>query len=148
MKHLVFYFDAPSAAVREVFDALPQGLAGASVETSYQPLHPLGDQTHPAMILTQQLALACATVGGRPNRWVCEQLLHGAAAEPLHLLQQRLAPPRDPQDAALVAELQAATAQAVARGVGGGATIECDGRLFAGLAGLDALLAWVWPDGV
>lgn len=141
MKHLVFYFDAPSPQVREVFDQLPQRLQGLSFEVSYQPLRPLGEQTHPSMVLAQQLALACAPAGGLPNRWVCSELMHAAAQTDPAGLQQRLAPARDPQGAEVAQALQDATARAVARGIGGGATLEVDGLLFAGLSGLDALAA-------
>ncbi|MEY4563533.1 MAG: hypothetical protein RLZZ618_2810 [Pseudomonadota bacterium] len=146
MKLLTFYFDAVSPEVRAVFDQLPQRLQGASVAVSYQPLYSLGAQTHPSMILMQQLALACAPAGGLPNRWTCERLLALALSGDVAAAQLALAPARDPQGHDVIQELRAATDAAVALGVGGGATLAVDGQLFVGEAGLAALSA-SWAAG-
>jgi 2-hydroxychromene-2-carboxylate isomerase len=101
-----------------------------------------------------RLMIACAPEGGTPNRQVCEQVLchvwHGGldANEPARLqaLRAALAPQRDPESDAVKAELRAATAEAVARGIFGVPTIEVDGRLFWGFDALDMLAAALRGD--
>jgi 2-hydroxychromene-2-carboxylate isomerase len=106
-----------------------------------------------------RLALACANDGIAPNRHVCESVLHhawhggGDANEPQRLaaLTQRLAPRRDPSDAAVKQALKAATDEAISLGLFGVPTIEVDGRFFWGLDALDMLAAYLrgdaWFDG-
>jgi 2-hydroxychromene-2-carboxylate isomerase len=97
---------------------------------------------------------ACAPEGGTPNRQVCERVLRHAwsggldANEPTRLsdLRSALAPQRDPDGAAVKAELRTATDEAVARGIFGVPTIEVDGRLFWGLDALDMLAAYLRGD--
>jgi 2-hydroxychromene-2-carboxylate isomerase len=101
-----------------------------------------------------RLMLARAPEGGTPNRHVCEQVLKHIwqggldANEPARLrdLRSALAPQRDPEGDAVKAELRAATAEAVARGIFGVPTIEVDGRLFWGLDALDMLVAYLRGD--
>lgn len=108
----------------------------------------------------QRLALASAPAGGLPNRRVVELLFRhvwcrGGAdpgdAQAVAGLAQAIAPVRDPAGDEVKAELRAATEQAVARGVFGVPTLECEGRLFWGLDGLPMLRAAMqgdaWFDG-
>ncbi len=123
----------------------------------------------------QRLALACAplpageptaSVGDAeplaapgPNRYVVQALFRhvwegGADANnPARLaaLQAQLTPARDPNSAGVKAQLRAATAAAVARGVFGVPSFECDGRLFWGQDALPMLRAALtgdpWFDG-
>ncbi len=97
-----------------------------------------------------RLALACGPEELTPSRWVCESVLRhvwqGGGADPnaperLDALTRMLAPRRDPAGPEVKAVLQAATADAAARGVFGVPTIEVDGRLFWGLDGFDMLVA-------
>lgn len=106
-----------------------------------------------------RLLLATVPVGGQPNRWACEQVLHhvwrsGAEAEDaarLAALTERLAPGRDPASAEVKDELKAATLSAATRGLFGVPTVEVDGRLFWGLDGLELLSGYLrgepWFDG-
>jgi 2-hydroxychromene-2-carboxylate isomerase len=88
------------------------------------------------------------------NRLVCETLFHhvwrtGAdAADPARLaaLQQALAPARDPGGPEVKAELQEATAAAVAAGVFGVPSFAVDGHLFWGFDALPMLRAWLHED--
>lgn len=101
-----------------------------------------------------RLALACG-----PNRRVVEALFRhtwvgGAdAVDPVRVaaLTAALAPGRDPNGAEVKAELRAATEAAVAAGLFGVPTIECEGRLFWGLDALpmlrDALQGGPWFQG-
>jgi 2-hydroxychromene-2-carboxylate isomerase len=101
-----------------------------------------------------RLALACASEGATPNRYICEQVLHHVwrgGADPndparLAELTQRLAPARDPGDAAVKQALKSATDAAIAKGVFGVPTFELDGRLFWGLDSLDMLAACLRGD--
>ncbi|MBX3605539.1 MAG: 2-hydroxychromene-2-carboxylate isomerase [Piscinibacter sp.] len=106
-----------------------------------------------------RLLIACAPSGGTPNRRTCEAVLRhvwrgGADAnDPARLagLRADLAPPRDPEDAAVKQALKDATAEAVALGLFGVPTIAVDGRLFWGLDALPMLAAYLrgdaWFDG-
>lgn len=107
-----------------------------------------------------RLALACAEPGGTPSRWVVEQLFRHVwcrgGADPnepaaLAALARGLAPRRDPQDAAVKAELRAATAGAAESGVFGVPTLRVSGRDFFGQDGLDQFAAMLagdpWFDG-
>ena len=101
-----------------------------------------------------RLALACG-----PNRYVVETLFRhvwigGAEAgdpDRLAALTAQLAPARDPAGDEVKAELRQRTDAAVATGLFGVPTIECDGRLFWGLDALpmlrDALQGGAWFDG-
>lgn len=96
-----------------------------------------------------RLALACG-----PNRYVCETIFRhvwqgGAdAADPgrLQVLQQQLAPARDPAGDAVKNALRDATAQAVADGLFGVPTFAVDGKLFWGFDALPMLRAWLQGD--
>ena len=57
----------------------------------------------------------------------------------LQLLAHTLAPQRDPQSAEVKGELRQAGQEALALGVFGVPTIECEGRLFWGLDSLEML---------
>ena len=106
-----------------------------------------------------RLGVACAPVGGTPNRRVCERLFHhvwhggGDANDPARLqaLSDALNPQRDPDADEVKEALKAATAQAAARGLFGVPTIEVDERPFWGLDALPMLAAYLradaWFDG-
>ena len=101
-----------------------------------------------------RLLLACAPLGGTPNRRVCEAVLRhvwqggGDANDPATLaaLTQELAPRIAPQDESVKQALKDATANALALGIFGVPTVEVDGRLFWGLDGLDMLAACLRGD--
>ena len=101
-----------------------------------------------------RLLLACAPVGGTPNRRVCEAVLRHVwqggrdANEPARLatLGQQLAPHLAPDDAAVKQALKEATASALALGIFGVPTIAVEGRLFWGLDSLDMLAACLRGD--
>jgi 2-hydroxychromene-2-carboxylate isomerase len=102
-----------------------------------------------------RLLMACAPADGTPNRRVCEAVLHhvwrGAGADAndparLAALRAALAPERDPAGDDVKQALKDATAAALARGVFGVPTVECDGRLFWGLDALPMLAACLRGD--
>ena len=111
------------------------------------PLHtPLQHPFNPIALL--RLVLATAPAGGTPNRRAVETVLRhvwcGAGADAtdparLQLLAHTLAPQRDPQSAEVKGELRQAGQEALALGVFGVPTIECEGRLFWGLDSLEML---------
>jgi 2-hydroxychromene-2-carboxylate isomerase len=111
------------------------------------PLHtPLQHPFNPIALL--RLVLATAPAGGTPNRRAVETVLRhvwcGAGADAtdparLQLLAHTLAPQRDPQSAEVKSELRQAGQEALALGVFGVPTIECEGRLFWGLDSLEML---------
>ena len=98
-----------------------------------------------------RLLHACAPAGGTPNRLACETVLrhiwqggHDANdAQRLADLTERLAPRRRADDPDVKQALKDATGAAVARGVFGVPTVECEGRLFWGLDALPMLGAWL-----
>jgi 2-hydroxychromene-2-carboxylate isomerase len=106
-----------------------------------------------------RLLVACAPVGGTPNRRACEAVLRhvwqggGDANDPARLaaLTQELAPAQTPSDERVKQALKDSTAQALARGVFGVPTVEVDGRLFWGLDALPMLAGYLrgepWFDG-
>jgi 2-hydroxychromene-2-carboxylate isomerase len=107
-----------------------------------------------------RLAIAAAPAGGSPNRRVVELLFRHAwcrgGADPnepvaLAALTEAVAPERDPGSDEVKAELRDATAGALAAGVFGVPTFECDGRQFWGQDALPmlraAMLADPWFDG-
>lgn len=90
-----------------------------------------------------------------PNRRHCETVLHhvwrgdGAdALDPQRLaaLRERLAPARDPDGDDVKRELREASDEAVARGLFGVPTVECQGRLFWGFDALPMLRAMLDGD--
>ena len=111
------------------------------------PLHtPLQHPFNPIALL--RLVLATAPAGGTPNRRAVETVLRhvwcGAGADatdPARLqgLAHTLAPQRDPQSVEVKSELRQAGQEALALGVFGVPTIECEGRLFWGLDSLEML---------
>lgn len=111
------------------------------------PLHtPLQHPFNPIALL--RLLLATAPAGGTPNRRAVETVLRhvwcGAGADAtdparLQRLANTLAPQRDPQSTEVKGELRQAGQQALALGVFGVPTIECEGRLFWGLDSLEML---------
>ena len=111
------------------------------------PLHtPLQHPFNPIALL--RLVLATAPAGGSPNRRAVETVLRhvwcgaGAdASDPARLqgLAHTLAPQRDPQSAEVKSELRQAGQEALALGVFGVPTIECEGRLFWGMDSLEML---------
>jgi 2-hydroxychromene-2-carboxylate isomerase len=124
---------------------------GIPIETPAQhPFNPLG---------LLRLLHACAAAAGTPNRLACEIVLRhvwrgGADANDparVEALRSELAPVRDPAGDDVKAALKDATAQALARGVFGVPTVEVEGRLFWGLAGLVWHAAYLrgdaWFDG-
>lgn len=114
------------------------------------PFNPLG---------LLRLALACASDGEQPNRYVCETVLRhvwrGGAeasdADRLVALTAQLAPERAGSDPAVKAQLQANTDEAIALGLFGVPSIVVDGRVFWGLDALPMLRAYLngdpWFDG-
>ncbi len=108
------------------------------------PFNPLG---------LLRLAVACGQ-DGMANRQVCETLFRhvwqgGADAADGQRLQQVsawLAPVRDPGSAAVKAQLQANTAQALADGVFGVPSFQVDDKLFWGLDALPMLRAYLAGD--
>ena len=115
--------------------------------------------SHPFNPLALLRLAVASSASGQPNRYVTEQLFHhvwrgGAdAADPrrLQALVQQLAPVRDPDGAEVKAQLKAATADAVARGLFGVPAIEVDGRWFWGFDALPMLRDYLdgdaWFDG-
>ena len=101
-----------------------------------------------------RLLHACAPEGGTPNRLACETVLHhiwhgghdANDAQRLEALGRALAPRRRADDPAVKQALRDATDAAVARGVFGVPTLECDGRLFWGLDALPMLGACLRGD--
>jgi len=105
-----------------------------------------------------RLAVASGS-SGQPNRYITELLFHhvwrgGAdAADPqrLQALVQQVAPARDPNGEGVKAQLKAATADAVARGLFGVPALEVDGRWFWGFDALPMLRDYLnqdaWFDG-
>ncbi len=124
---------------------------GIAMRTPAQ--HPFNPLAH------SRLLLACAPVGGTPNRRACEAVLRHVWAEGgdanhvdrLAALTQLLAPRIAPDDASIKQALKDSTAEAVARGIFGVPTIEFGGRLFWGLDSLPMLAACLrdepWFDG-
>lgn len=118
-------------------------------------------QPHPFNPLALlRLALASAPAGGTPNRRVVELLFRHVwcrqGADPnepqaLAALAAAIAPQRDPNGDDIKAELRAATEAALAAGVFGVPSFECEGRVFWGLDALPmlraALLGDAWFDG-
>ncbi|MFT7723672.1 MAG: DsbA family protein [Roseateles sp.] len=140
MKYLSFYFDPRCPDAAQAFDALPEALAGHSVEVVYRPVPAAAQAPQDEALL--HLAWACAAPAGQPGdtpgRWVVEQLLHhvrqhGGAArlEDLAELARRLAPPQDPAGEAVKQRLRREAAAARALGVSGELpVVALDGRLF------------------
>jgi len=108
----------------------------------------------------QRLALACAPLGGTPNRRTVDLLMRHVwcrdGADPnepgaLAALAATLAPQRDPAGDEVKAELRARTDAALAAGVFGVPMLVCDGRAFFGLDALPMLRAALtgdaWFDG-
>ncbi len=107
---------------------------------------PLQHPFNPIALL--RLVLATAPAGGTPNRRTVETVLRhvwcGAGADAtdparLQQLAHTLAPQRDPQSAEVKSELRQAGQEALALGVFGVPTIECERRLFWGLDSLEML---------
>jgi 2-hydroxychromene-2-carboxylate isomerase len=105
-----------------------------------------------------RLATAC-DAQGHPNRHVCQQLFEHVWAEGLEaadpqrqaVLQERLAPPRDPNSEEVKAQLREATQAAIDAGVFGVPSIAVDDKLFWGQDALpmlrDYLTAGSWFQG-
>ena len=93
-----------------------------------------------------RLAVACEAHGW-PNRYVCETIFRhvwqggtdAADATRLRALSRQLAPGRDPASAAVKAQLQAHTQQAIEQEVFGVPTFQVDDKLFWGLDALPML---------
>ena len=116
-------------------------------ELQLPALHPF----NPLALL--RLAVAC-DAHGLPNRYVCETIFHhvwrgGADAADvtrLQALSRQLAPERDPASAAVKAQLQAHTQQAIEQEVFGVPTFQVDDKLFWGLDALPMLQAYLAGD--
>ncbi len=118
-------------------------------------------QPHPFNPLALlRLAFASAPAGQTPSRHMVEQLFRHVwcrcGADPnepqaLAALTRAIAPVRDPQGDDIKAELRAASDLALARGVFGVPTLECQGRNFWGQDALPMLRAALtgdpWFDG-
>ena len=93
-----------------------------------------------------RLATAC-DAQGRPNRYVCQQLFEHVWGEGLEatdlqrqaVLQERLAPSRDPSSDEVKAQLREATQAAIDAGVFGVPSILVDDKLFWGQDALPML---------
>jgi 2-hydroxychromene-2-carboxylate isomerase len=106
-----------------------------------------------------RLALACGPAGAMPSRRVVEAVFRhvwwggGDPAEPdrLSALARELDPQRDPAGDDVKRELRANTDAAIAEGMFGVPTMQCDGRLFWGIDALPMLAAALrgdpWFDG-
>lgn len=106
-----------------------------------------------------RLATAC-DAQGRPNRYVCQQLFEHVWGEGLEatdlqrqaVLQERLAPSRDPSSDEVKAQLREATQAAIDAGVFGVPSILVDDKLFWGQDALpmlrDYLMAGSWFQGL
>jgi 2-hydroxychromene-2-carboxylate isomerase len=108
-----------------------------------------------------RLLVACAPAGGTPSRhaveavmrhvWTDEPGADAVAPARVAALASRLAPARDPDGAAVKAELRAATDAAADRGVFGVPTFALGERLFWGVDALpmlaDALAGGAWFEG-
>ena len=100
-----------------------------------------------------RLAVACSPEG-LPNRYVCEAIFRhawqgGSDASDLTRLEALttlLKPARDPQDAAVKAQLKAHTDEAIALGLFGVPTFAIDGKLFWGFDALPMLKAYLAGD--
>ena len=124
---------------------------GIAIDTPAQ--HPF----NPLALL--RLLVACAPVGGTPNRRACEAVLRhvwqggGDANDAARLaaLTEELAPPLAASDERVKQALKESTAEAIARGLFGVPTVEVDGRLFWGLDALPMLAGYLrgepWFDG-
>jgi 2-hydroxychromene-2-carboxylate isomerase len=101
-----------------------------------------------------RLAMACAPLGGTPNRWVVEMLFRhvweGGAdasdAERLVQLQARLQPSSDPADPAVKQALKTQTERALALGIFGVPTVTVDGQNFWGADALPMLASYLRGD--
>lgn len=108
------------------------------------PFNPLG---------LLRLATACDEQG-LPNRYVCETLFRhvwiggadAADAERLGHLRKRLSPARDPDDAAVKAQLKEHADAAIAAGVFGVPSFVVDGRVFWGQDALPMLRRYLEGD--
>lgn len=115
--------------------------------------------SHPFNPLALLRLAVASSSSGQPNRYVTELLFRhvwrggGDAADPqrLQALVQQLAPLRDPNSEDVKAQLKAATADAVARGLFGVPAMEVDGRWFWGFDALPMLRDYLnedaWFDG-
>jgi 2-hydroxychromene-2-carboxylate isomerase len=110
--------------------------------------------THPFNPLGLLRLAVASDPAGLPNRYVCETLFRhvwngggdAANAERLVALTQELAPERDPNSAAVKADLQAHGEEALARGVFGVPSFEVDGRVFWGQDALPMLRSYLEGD--
>ncbi len=108
------------------------------------PFNPLG---------LLRLALACGR-DGLANRYVCETIFRhvwqggadAADAQRLQSLTAQLAPPQEPNSAAVKAQLKTNTEQAITQGVFGVPTFEVDDKLFWGFDALPMLGAYLAGD--
>lgn len=124
---------------------------GTPMQTPSQ--HPFNPLAH------LRLMLACAPVGGTPNRRVCEAVLHHVwrggfdanDAERLQALTVELAPGSAPEDASIKQALKDATTEATRRGIFGVPSFVVEGRVFWGLDALpmlaDHLRGGAWFEG-
>lgn len=115
--------------------------------------------SHPFNPLALLRLAVASSSSGQPNRYVTELLFRhvwrggGDAADPqrLQALVQQLAPLREPNSEDVKAQLKAATADAVARGLFGVPAMEVDGRWFWGFDALPMLRDYLnedaWFDG-
>ncbi len=124
---------------------------GIAMQTPLQ--HPFNPLVH------LRLLLACAPVGGAPNRRVCEAVFkhiwRGGSdandAERLRALTLELAPRVAPDDASIKQALRDATSEAISRGIFGVPSFVVERRLFWGADALpmlaDHLRGGDWFDG-
>ncbi len=123
------------------------------IEMATPAQHPFNPLAH------LRLLLACAPVGGTPNRHACEAVLRhiwqggrdANDAARFAALTQALAPRIAPDDPSIKQSLKVGTDDALAQGVFGVPTMVVDGRLFWGVDALTMLAACLrgeaWFDG-
>jgi hypothetical protein len=144
MKTLHFFFDPLSRDAQLAFARLPQLLEGVHHEVIHVPAL-LAPPKGQALL---RLAFACGAPGLMPNRWVLEHILGHAAKggdpddpQQLRWLAVLLAPARDPKSPEVDAEVRAAHAEAMARGLTREPIVEVDGQRYVGEIGLALMSA-------
>lgn len=144
MKTLHFFFDPLSRDAQVAFERLPQLLEGVHHEVIHVPAL-LAPPKGQALL---RLAFACGAPGLMPNRWVLEHILGHAAkgGDPddrprLQSLAALLAPVRDPRSPDVAAEVRAASAEAITRGLTQEPIVEVDGQRYVGEIGLALMSA-------
>jgi hypothetical protein len=130
MKWLQLFFDAAHPLAREVFDQLPQRLAGHAFECRYLPVQAGGLEDGDTLL---RHAWACTAPGRSPSRWSSEQLLREATATTPDW--SAFVTQRDPCSADVEADLHAARASLPV--TLDGIALNAEGQWFVGNVGWD-----------